>query len=64
MKGFTLLPSPNAISPSGSVHDKLEIRIRIQCSRFDGDCDNDAAGKIRREAHRPMELIGGFMRSH
>jgi hypothetical protein len=36
----------------------------IQCSGFDGDCDNLAAGKIRREAHRPMERIGGFMRSH
>ena len=36
----------------------------IQCSRFDGDCDNHAARKIRREAHRPMERIGGFMRSH
>ena len=27
-------------------------------------CDNHAAGKIQREAHRPMERIGGFMRSH
>jgi hypothetical protein len=26
-KGFTLLPSPNAISPSGSVHDKLELEL-------------------------------------
>jgi len=28
-KGFTLLPSPNAISPSGSVHDKLELELEI-----------------------------------
>ncbi len=35
----------------------------IQCSGFDGDCDNHANGKIRREAHRPMEHIGGFMRT-
>ena len=26
---------------------------------FDGDFENHAAGKIRREAHRPMERIGG-----
>jgi len=31
---------------------------------LDGDCDNHAAGEIRREPHRPMERIGGFMRSH
>jgi hypothetical protein len=34
------------------------------CSGFDGDCDVHAAGEIRREAHRPMERISGFMRSH
>jgi hypothetical protein len=28
-KGFTLLPSPNAISPSGSVHDKLELELEL-----------------------------------
>jgi hypothetical protein len=36
----------------------------IQCCGFDGDCDNHATGKIQREAYRPMERIGGFMRSH
>jgi hypothetical protein len=36
----------------------------IQCSGFDGDCDDQAAGEIRREAHRPIKRIGGFMRSH
>jgi len=36
----------------------------IQCSGFNGYCDNHAAGKIRREAHQPMERIGGFIRSH
>ena len=29
-KGFTLLPSPNAISPSGSVHDKLELELELE----------------------------------
>jgi len=29
----------------------------------DGDCDDHAAGEIRREAHRPMERISGFMES-
>jgi hypothetical protein len=28
-KGFTLLPSPDAISPSGSVHDKLELELEL-----------------------------------
>jgi hypothetical protein len=36
----------------------------LRCNGFDGDCDNHAAGKIQREAHRPMERISGFMRSH
>ena len=36
----------------------------IKCNRIDGDCDNHAAGEIRREAHRLMERIGGFMQSH
>jgi hypothetical protein len=36
----------------------------IQCSGFNSDCDNHATGKIRREAHQPMERIGGFMWSH
>jgi hypothetical protein len=36
----------------------------IQCSGFDGDCDNHAAGKIRLEAHLPIKRIGGFMRKH
>jgi hypothetical protein len=40
------------------------IYDEIQCSGFDGDFDNHAAGPIRHEAHRPMERIGGFMQSH
>jgi hypothetical protein len=28
-KGLTLLPSPDAISPSGSVHDKLELELEL-----------------------------------
>jgi hypothetical protein len=35
----------------------------IKCNVFDGDCDDHADGAIRRESHRPMERIGGFMRS-
>jgi hypothetical protein len=31
---------------------------------FDGNYDDHAAGEIRREAHRPMERIDGFMRSN
>jgi hypothetical protein len=26
-KGLTLLPSPYAISPSGSIHEKLELEL-------------------------------------
>jgi hypothetical protein len=33
----------------------------IECNGIDGDCDDHAAGKIRREARHPMERIGGFM---
>jgi len=36
----------------------------MKCNGINGDCDNHAAGEIRCEAHRPMEHIGGFMRSH
>ena len=36
----------------------------MKCNGINGDCDNHAAGEIRREAHRPMERISGFMRSH
>jgi len=36
----------------------------MRFNRFDGDCDDHAAGEIRREAHRPIKRIGGFMRSH
>ncbi len=31
---------------------------------FNGDCDDHATGEIQSEAHRPMECISGFMRSH
>jgi len=31
---------------------------------LDGDCGNHAVEEIRREPHRPMERISGFMRSH
>jgi hypothetical protein len=44
--------------------DKLLLLGEHGFSGFDGDCNNHAAGKIRREAHQPMEHIGGFMRSH
>jgi len=36
----------------------------MKCNGIDGDCDDHDAGEIRREAHHPMEHIGGFMRSH
>jgi hypothetical protein len=37
-KGFTLLPSPNAISPSGSVHDKLELELGSEIKRNIAKC--------------------------
>jgi len=46
-KGFTLLPSPNAISPSGSVHDKLELELEI--STIDNTIAGDISG-IKRES--------------
>jgi hypothetical protein len=35
-----------------------------KCRQIDDDFDPHAAGAIRRYAHRPMERIRGFMRSH
>ena len=33
----------------------------IKCNAIDDECNDHADGAIRREAHRPMERIGGFM---
>ncbi len=35
-----------------------------KCRQIDDDFDLYATGAIRRDAHRPMERIRGFMRSH
>ena len=35
-----------------------------KCRQIDNDFDRHAAGAIRRDAHRPMERIRGFMQSH
>ncbi len=35
-----------------------------KCGQIDDDIERHAAGAIRRDAHRPMERILGFMRSH
>ena len=39
------------------------IYEKIKCNAIDDECDDHADGAIRREAHSPMERIGGFMRS-
>ena len=43
--------------------DRTRVTSSEGVGREDGDCNNHA-GEIRREAHRPMERISGFMRSH
>jgi hypothetical protein len=35
-----------------------------KCRQINDDIDPYAAGVIRRNAHRPMERIRGFMQSH
>jgi hypothetical protein len=35
-----------------------------KCRQIDDDFDRNAARAIRRDAHRPMERILGFMQSH
>ncbi len=39
------------------------IYKKIKYNRLDDECDDHADGAIRREAHRLMERIGGFMQS-
>ena len=39
------------------------IYKKIKCNRLDDECDDHADGALRREAHRLMERIGGFMKS-
>ena len=34
---------------------------KIKCNAIDDECDDHADGAIRREAHCPIERIGGFM---
>ena len=36
----------------------------MKCNGINGDYNDHDAGEIRREAHHPMEHIGGFMQSH
>jgi hypothetical protein len=40
------------------------IKDEEKCRQIDNNIDRHAAGAIRRDAHRPMERIRGFMRSH
>jgi hypothetical protein len=35
-----------------------------KCRQIDDNFDRHAAGGIRRDVHRPMECISGFMQSH
>jgi hypothetical protein len=35
-----------------------------KCRQIDDNFDRHAAGAIRRNAHRPIERIRGFMQSH
>ncbi len=35
-----------------------------KCRQFDDNIDRHATGAIQRDAHRPMERIRDFMRSH
>ena len=38
-----------------------EINDYKKCRQIDSDFDDHAAGAIRRNGHRPMERIHGFM---
>jgi hypothetical protein len=40
------------------VNEQLTLK---KCPKFDGECNDHAAGWIRCKAHRLMECIGGFM---
>ncbi len=40
------------------------INADEKCRQIKDDIDHHAAGVIRRDAHRPMERIRGFMQSH
>jgi hypothetical protein len=40
------------------------INDDTKCRQIDKDIDHHAAGGIRRDAHRQMECIRGFMQSH
>ena len=35
-----------------------------KCRQINNNFDRHAAGAMRRDAHRPMERIHGFMQSH
>jgi hypothetical protein len=39
-------------------------RLLQKMQEIDNNFDPHAAGAIRRNAHRPMECIRGFMQSH
>jgi hypothetical protein len=41
-----------------------EINDYKKCRQIDDNFDPHAARAIRRDAHRPMERIRGFMQSH
>jgi hypothetical protein len=40
------------------------IKDYKKCRKIDDNFDPHAAGAIRRDAHRPIECIRGFMQSH
>ena len=54
--------SRTRITIGNCVINSIIIYDVIKGNRIDGDCDDHADGKIRREVHCPMERIsGGFM---
>jgi hypothetical protein len=56
--------SVEAIYLNRLIDDSYSIIYKkIKCYVFNGDCNDHADGAIQREAHHPMERIGGFMRS-
>jgi hypothetical protein len=46
------------------VMDDNRINHYKKCRQIDDGFDRHAAGAIRRDAHRPVERIRGFMQSH
>jgi hypothetical protein len=46
------------------VMAKHKINDYKKCSQINDNFDDHATGGIRRDAHRPMERIFGFMQSH